>query len=53
MKYLTEFRDGELASKLAREIRYVVTRPWTIMEVCGGPHRSSVTVPSGYRPADW
>jgi hydrogenase expression/formation protein HypD len=36
MKYLNEFRDGELAAKLAREIKQVVTRPWTIMEVCGG-----------------
>jgi len=42
MKYLTEFRDGELASKLAREIRHTVTRPWTIMEVCGGQTHSII-----------
>ena len=36
MKYLTEFRDGELAQALAREIRQVTTRPWVMMEVCGG-----------------
>lgn len=42
MKYLTEFRDGELAAKLAREIKQVVTRPWTIMEVCGGQTHSII-----------
>lgn len=36
MKYLTEFRDGILAKSLATEIRASITRPWAIMEVCGG-----------------
>ena len=36
MKFLDEYRDGELAQKLAAEIHRVTTRPWTIMEVCGG-----------------
>lgn len=36
MKYLDEYRDGELARKLAREIHRATTRPWSIMEVCGG-----------------
>jgi hydrogenase expression/formation protein HypD len=36
MKFLDEYRDGELARKLAAEIHRVTTRPWTIMEVCGG-----------------
>lgn len=36
MKFLDEYRDGELAQKLAREIHRVTTKPWTIMEVCGG-----------------
>lgn len=36
MKFLDEYRDGELARKLAGEIHRVTTRPWTIMEVCGG-----------------
>ena len=36
MKYLDEYRDGELAQKLAAEIHRVTTKPWTIMEVCGG-----------------
>ena len=36
MKYLTEFGDGAIAQKLAREIRNTTTRPWALMEVCGG-----------------
>src|SRR6202142_3122856 len=36
MKYLDEYRDGERARQLAREIHRITTRPWNIMEVCGG-----------------
>ncbi len=36
MKYLDEYRDGELAQKFAREIHQITTKPWTIMEICGG-----------------
>ncbi len=36
MKYLDEYRDGAAAEKLADAIARTVTRPWTIMEVCGG-----------------
>ena len=36
MKYLDEYRDAEAARKYAREIARVTTRPWTLMEVCGG-----------------
>ncbi|PKO14805.1 hydrogenase formation protein HypD [candidate division BRC1 bacterium HGW-BRC1-1] len=36
MKHLDEYRDAEGAQKLAAMIAEVVTRPWTIMEVCGG-----------------
>ena len=36
MKYLDEYRDGKLAQKIVNEIRRVETRPWVIMEVCGG-----------------
>jgi hydrogenase expression/formation protein HypD len=36
MKFLDEYRDAELAWKLARKIRRLTTKPWTIMEVCGG-----------------
>src|SRR5262249_46916549 len=36
MKHLDEYRDPELAQRLLGAIRRTVTRPWTIMEVCGG-----------------
>jgi hydrogenase expression/formation protein HypD len=36
MKYLDEYRDPATARKLATAIARTVTRPWTIMEVCGG-----------------
>jgi hydrogenase expression/formation protein HypD len=36
MKYLDEYRDPVLARRLLDEIRAVATRPWQIMEVCGG-----------------
>ena len=36
MKYLDEYRDAGAAHQLAHEIRRVVTRPWTLMEICGG-----------------
>jgi hydrogenase expression/formation protein HypD len=36
MKFLDEYRDSDAAQKLAREIARTVTRPWTLMEVCGG-----------------
>jgi hydrogenase expression/formation protein HypD len=42
MKYLTEFRNGEIAQRIAREIHQVATRPWKIMEVCGGQTHSII-----------
>jgi hydrogenase expression/formation protein HypD len=36
MKHLDEYRDSAAADKLAGAIARTVTRPWTIMEVCGG-----------------
>jgi len=36
VKYLDEYRDPVLARKLMAEIHRVTTRPWTLMEVCGG-----------------
>lgn len=42
MKYLDEYRSEELARKLVNEIRRTVTRPWVIMEVCGGQTHSIV-----------
>ena len=42
MKYLTEYRNPELAKKVLAEIEKTVTRPWKIMEVCGGQTHSLV-----------
>jgi hydrogenase expression/formation protein HypD len=36
MKYIDEFRDKKAAEAIAAEILSTVTRPWTIMEICGG-----------------
>jgi hydrogenase expression/formation protein HypD len=36
MKYQEEYRDPAAAQKLRQAIADVTTRPWTIMEVCGG-----------------
>ena len=36
MKYQDEYRDPSAAKKLRQAIRSIVTRRWTIMEVCGG-----------------
>ena len=42
MKHLDEYRDGEAARKLSAAIGRAATRPWTIMEVCGGQTHSIV-----------
>ena len=36
MKYVTEYRDAQLVKQTMREIRRTVTRPWVLMEICGG-----------------
>ena len=36
MKYIDEYRDTEQVRSLVRAIRKVVTKPWHIMEICGG-----------------
>ncbi len=36
MKYVDEYRGEEEARRLARAIERRVTRPWTLMEICGG-----------------
>jgi hydrogenase expression/formation protein HypD len=36
VKFLSEYRDPKAAEKFAAAIRGKVTRPWTIMEICGG-----------------
>lgn len=42
MKYLDEYRSADLVRRLALAIEQTVTRPWTIMEVCGGQTHSIV-----------
>jgi hydrogenase expression/formation protein HypD len=36
MKYLDEYRDPVAANKLRQALGSITTKPWTIMEVCGG-----------------
>lgn len=36
MKYLDEYREPEAAARLIHAIENQMSRPWTIMEVCGG-----------------
>lgn len=36
MKFLDEYRDPDAAHRYAALIRRTVTRPWNLMEVCGG-----------------
>ena len=42
MKYLDEYRDPELAQRLFEEIHKITTRPWALMEVCGGQTHSII-----------
>jgi hydrogenase expression/formation protein HypD len=36
MKFIDEYRDAAPVRSLASEIAGITTKPWTIMEVCGG-----------------
>lgn len=55
MKYLDEYRDPKLAARLLDAIRRTTTRPWTLMEVCGGQTHTLIrsgidrTLPEGLR----
>lgn len=42
MKYLSEYRDPELVQQYIRELHRITTKPWTIMEICGGQTHSLV-----------
>lgn len=42
MKYLSEYRDSEVVQEYLKEIRKVTTKPWTLMEICGGQTHSLV-----------
>ncbi len=36
MKFIDEYRDARIARALAKEIGARTTRPWVLMEICGG-----------------
>jgi hydrogenase expression/formation protein HypD len=40
MKYVDEFRDPAVARELLASIRRCATKPWVVMEVCGGQTHS-------------
>ena len=42
MKYVDEFRDPAVARRYVEAIARITTRPWTIMEICGGQTHSIV-----------
>jgi hydrogenase expression/formation protein HypD len=42
VKYLDEFSDPALARRLLADIHRTVTRPWAMMEVCGGQTHSII-----------
>jgi hydrogenase expression/formation protein HypD len=42
VKYLDEYRNSDVAAGLARKIAETATRPWVLMEVCGGQTHSIV-----------
>ncbi len=42
MKFLDEFRDPNLVQRVTLELKRIATRPWTLMEVCGGQTHSIV-----------
>lgn len=42
MKYIDEYRDTGLARSYAEKIEKMTTRPWKIMEACGGQTHSIV-----------
>src|SRR5438874_11317978 len=42
MKYLDEYRDETMAKKILKEISRITSKPWVIMEVCGGQTHSIV-----------
>ncbi|WP_377268124.1 hydrogenase formation protein HypD [Peterkaempfera sp. SMS 1(5)a] len=42
MKYIEEFNNPELARRLLDDIHATVTRPWALMEVCGGQTHSII-----------
>lgn len=42
MKFLSEYRDPELVREYVDELQRITTKPWTLMEICGGQTHSLV-----------
>ena len=42
MKYVEEYRDADVVHQHLEALKSIVTRPWTLMEVCGGQTHSIV-----------
>ncbi len=42
MKYLSEYRDPELVKQYLDQIHHITTKPWKLMEICGGQTHSLV-----------
>jgi len=42
MKYLSEYRDPELVKQYLEQIHHITTKPWKLMEICGGQTHSLV-----------
>lgn len=42
MKFLTEYRNPEVVQQYLDELHRIATKPWTIMEICGGQTHSLV-----------
>jgi hydrogenase expression/formation protein HypD len=42
MKYITEYRDAGRVREVLDDIHRITTRPWRIMEVCGGQTHSII-----------
>jgi len=42
MKYLSEYRDPELVEQYLGQIHHITTKPWKLMEICGGQTHSLV-----------
>lgn len=42
MKYLSEYRDAAVVEQYLAELKQTVTKPWTLMEICGGQTHSLV-----------
>ncbi|MEN8119206.1 MAG: hydrogenase formation protein HypD [Bacteroidota bacterium] len=40
MKYIDEYRDPKLVKGLSEQIKRIVTKNWTLMEICGGQTHS-------------